>query len=84
MLRRSMMCTPYMELIFPRLATGRSDTEADPYAITSLDEAGAYLQLPTGRSLSGMCRRTATTFQSRRWFDGQIDEGTMRKLYSMS
>lgn len=46
MLRRGMMCTPYMELIFPRLATGRSDTEADPYAITSLDEAGAYLQSP--------------------------------------
>ncbi|WP_027161980.1 DUF1810 family protein [Mesorhizobium sp. WSM1293] len=120
MLRRGMMCTPYMELIFPTLATGRSDTGADPYAITSLDEAGAYLQSPIlgGRyrecvgklqRLSDLSARAVfgdedtmklhaslTLFSEASndeflletifdvWFDGQIDEGTMRKLYSVS
>ncbi|ESY65224.1 MULTISPECIES: DUF1810 family protein [Mesorhizobium] len=119
-LRRGMMCTPYMELIFPRLAAGLSDTDADPYAITSLDEAGAYLQSPilgvryrecvgTLQRLSNLSARAVfgdedtkklhaslTLFSEASndeflletifdvWFDGQIDEGTMRKLYSMS
>ncbi|MCA0008458.1 MULTISPECIES: DUF1810 family protein [unclassified Mesorhizobium] len=119
-LRRGVMCTPYMELIFPRLAAGLSDTDADPYAITSLDEAGAYLQSPilggryrecvgTLQRLSNLSARAVfgdedtkklhaslTLFSEASndefllktifdvWFDGQIDEGTMRKLYSMS
>ena len=43
-LRQGMMCTPYMEFIFPRLTVGGSD--AAPYAVTSLDEANAYLSDP--------------------------------------
>ncbi|RAZ92466.1 DUF1810 domain-containing protein [Mesorhizobium hawassense] len=45
-LRQGMMCTPYLEIIFPRLATARSDKAPDPYAIASLDEASAYLSSP--------------------------------------
>ena len=39
-LRRGVMCTPYMDFIFPRLARGSGD---EPYALASLDEARAYL-----------------------------------------
>ncbi|YBV97945.1 DUF1810 family protein [Phyllobacteriaceae bacterium JZ32] len=45
-LRRGMMCTPYMDFIFPRLAIRRNGGIAEPYAITSLDEASAFLSLP--------------------------------------
>jgi uncharacterized protein (DUF1810 family) len=45
-LRQGMMCTPYMEFIFPRLVSGQSDAAPGPYAITSLDEANAYLSDP--------------------------------------
>ena len=36
-LRQGMMCTPYMEFIFPRLTFGRGEAGSEPYAITSLD-----------------------------------------------
>ena len=39
-LRRGVMCTPYMDFIFPRLARGTRD---EPYGLASLDEARAYL-----------------------------------------
>lgn len=42
-LRRGRMCTPYMEFIFPRLLGHDHDEAAKGYAITSLDEASAYL-----------------------------------------
>ena len=41
-----MMCTPYMEFIFPRLASSASDGALEPYAIRSLDEANAYISSP--------------------------------------
>ncbi|MDX8490436.1 DUF1810 family protein [Mesorhizobium sp. VK22B] len=59
-LRRGMMCTPYMEFIFPRLATRRGDAAPEPYAITSLDEAGAYLSSPI---LGGRYRECVGTLQ---------------------
>jgi uncharacterized protein (DUF1810 family) len=45
-LRRGMMCTPYMEFIFPRLAARRSAAGPEPYAIRSLDEANAFISCP--------------------------------------
>lgn len=45
-LRRGMMCTPYMEFIFPRLASRVSDAALEPYAIRSLDEANDYISSP--------------------------------------
>lgn len=43
-LRRGAMCTPYMDFIFPRLAR---EGEADSgFALSSLDEASAYLAFP--------------------------------------
>jgi uncharacterized protein (DUF1810 family) len=57
-LRRGMMCTPYMEVIFPRLAIGQRPTMSEPYAITSLDEANAYLSLPI---LGGRYRQCIVT-----------------------
>jgi uncharacterized protein (DUF1810 family) len=45
-LRRGMMCTPYMEFMFPRLASSESEAELEPYAIRSLDEANAYISFP--------------------------------------
>ncbi|MER9246735.1 DUF1810 family protein [Mesorhizobium sp. M0145] len=59
-LRRGMMCTPYMEFIFPRLATRRSGAAPEPYAITSLDEASAYLSFPI---LGGRYRECVGTLQ---------------------
>jgi uncharacterized protein (DUF1810 family) len=44
-LRRGMMCTPYMDFIFPRLTTEGSG-DVNPYSISSLDEARAYLAFP--------------------------------------
>lgn len=43
-LRRGAMCTPYMDFIFPRLA--QDGEAAGPYALSSLDEASAYLDFP--------------------------------------
>jgi len=59
-LRRGMMCTPYMEFIFPRLASRRSDAAPEPYAIMSLDEANAYLSSPI---LGGRYRECVGTLQ---------------------
>jgi uncharacterized protein (DUF1810 family) len=46
MLWRGSMCTDQMDLIFPRLALARESAVVEPYAITSLDEASAYLSSP--------------------------------------
>jgi uncharacterized protein (DUF1810 family) len=45
-LRRGKMCPDHMDFIFPRLATGQGAPGSEPYAITSLDEASAYLSFP--------------------------------------
>lgn len=57
-LRRGMMCTPYMEFIFPRLASSASDGALEPYAIRSLDEANAYISSPL---LGGRYRECVAT-----------------------
>jgi uncharacterized protein (DUF1810 family) len=59
-LRRGMMCTPYMEVMFPRLASGRSSDTLEPYAIRSLDEANAYISSPL---LGGRYRECVGTLQ---------------------
>jgi uncharacterized protein (DUF1810 family) len=59
-LRRGMMCTPYMEFIFPRLASSASDGALEPYAIRSLDEANAYISSPL---LGGRYRECIGTLQ---------------------
>ena len=59
-LRRGMMCTPYMEFIFPRLASNVSDDALEPYAIKSLDEANAYISTPL---LGGRYRECVGTLQ---------------------
>jgi uncharacterized protein (DUF1810 family) len=74
-LRRGMMCTPYMEFIFPRLASRRTDRAPEPYAITSLDEANAYLASPL---LGGRYRECVGTLQrlydqSARAVFGEVD-----------
>lgn len=56
-LRRGMMCTPYMDFIFPCLAPGQT---AQPYEIGSLDEASAYLSSPI---LGGRYRQCVNTLQ---------------------
>ncbi|PTQ11873.1 crotonobetainyl-CoA--carnitine CoA-transferase [Sphingomonas oleivorans] len=43
-LRRGVMCTPYMDFIFPRFSS-EADGETQ-YSISSLDEATAYLDFP--------------------------------------
>src|SRR5690606_29958058 len=58
-LRRGMMCTPYMDFIFPRLPSG-SATRSQPFAIGSLDEASAYLLSPI---LGGRYRECVSTLQ---------------------
>jgi len=45
-LRRGMMCSPYMDFIFPRLGAKKREFAAEPYVIASLDEARAYLAVP--------------------------------------
>jgi len=45
-LRRGAMCYDYMSFIFPRLATPVRSLDTQPYAITSIDEARAYLDVP--------------------------------------
>lgn len=59
-LRRGMMCSPYLEIIFPRLAGRRAGTAPDLYAIASLDEARAYLSSPV---LGGRYRECIGTLQ---------------------
>jgi uncharacterized protein (DUF1810 family) len=59
-LRRGMMCTPYMDFIFPCLGRGQTAGPARPYAITSLDEASAYLASPI---LGGRYRQCVSTLQ---------------------
>jgi len=55
-LRRGAMCTPYMDFIFPRL--GREDGDDSVYALSSLDEARAYLDFPL---LGGRYRESVET-----------------------
>jgi uncharacterized protein (DUF1810 family) len=55
-LRRGAMCTPYMDFIFPRL--GREDGEDGTYALSSLDEARAYLDFAP---LGGRYRESVET-----------------------
>lgn len=119
-LRRGMMPTRYLEIIFPRLAARQSDTPPDPYAIASLDEASAYLSIPIlgGRyrecigilqRLSGLSARAVFGDDDRKklhasltlfseasseeflletmfdvWFDGLLDEETMKELNLIS
>jgi uncharacterized protein (DUF1810 family) len=45
-LRRGMMCSPYMDFIFPRLRRAGDDEPAARFAIDSVDEASAYLASP--------------------------------------
>jgi len=59
-LRRGMMCTPYMEFIFPYLAPEQSVGAPHPFAIGSLDEASAYLASPL---LGGRYRQCVGTLQ---------------------
>lgn len=59
-LRRGAMCTPYMEVIFPRLASESSSLVAQTYAITSIDEARAYL---SSQILGGRYRQCVATLQ---------------------
>ncbi|RWD32551.1 MAG: DUF1810 family protein [Mesorhizobium sp.] len=59
-LRRGMMCTPYMEFIFPRLVSNPSNAAPEPYAIRSLDEANAYISSPL---LGGRYRECVGTLQ---------------------
>jgi uncharacterized protein (DUF1810 family) len=59
-LRRGMMCTPYMEFIFPCMASEPSTGLPQPYAIRSLDEASAYLSSPL---LGGRYRECVGTLQ---------------------
>ena len=55
-----MMCTPYMEFMFPRLLTRQCTSAARHFGISSLDEAVAYLASPI---LGGRYRQCVGTFQ---------------------
>lgn len=55
-LRRGAMCTPYMDFIFPRLRSG--DGNESVYALSSLDEARAYLDFAP---LGGRYRESVET-----------------------
>ena len=59
-LRRGMMCHPHMDFIFPRFGSKGSDPASEPFAITSLDEARAYLAVPV---LGGRYRECTTALQ---------------------
>jgi uncharacterized protein (DUF1810 family) len=60
-LRRGAMCTTYMEVIFPRLVVCGGDGLApETYAISSLDEARAYL---SSRLLGGRYRECVGALQ---------------------
>lgn len=45
-LRWGRMRPDYMDFIFPRLAVRNGEPGSEPYAITSIDEASAYLAFP--------------------------------------
>ena len=45
-LRRGGMCSPHMDFIFPRLGSKSCDLSSKHFALTSLDEARAYLAVP--------------------------------------
>jgi len=45
-LRRGMMCSPYMDFIFPRLRVAEEQSPPRLFAIGSVDEASAYLASP--------------------------------------
>jgi uncharacterized protein (DUF1810 family) len=45
-LRSGMMCTPYMDFIFPRLADTYEAETTSPFGLSSLDEARALLAFP--------------------------------------
>jgi uncharacterized protein (DUF1810 family) len=45
-LRRGKMCLDNIDFIFPRLADRDREPGSEPYAMTSLDEASAYLSFP--------------------------------------
>lgn len=45
-LRRGMMCTAYMDFIFPRLADVDASVPASAYGLRELDEARAFLAFP--------------------------------------
>jgi len=119
LLRQGMMCTSYMEFIFPRLAVRSGGPTPDPYAIGSLDEANAYLSFhPLGaryRECIGILQRlyrvspravfgevdakklhaSLTLFSEANpaeflletmfeiWFDGLLDEDTMKEVVLM-
>lgn len=59
-LRRGMMCTPYMEFMFPRLLSKHCTSAANHFAIGSLDEAVAYIASPM---LGGRYRQCVGTLQ---------------------
>lgn len=80
-LRRGRMCTPYMEFIFPRLVSRDRQDTANAYAITSLDEASAYLAIPM---LGGRYRECVSALA---WLPGKtaydvFGEVDARKLHS--
>jgi uncharacterized protein (DUF1810 family) len=80
-LRQGIMCTPYMEFIFPRLAFRQSDADIDPYAIMSVDEANAYISDPV---LGGRYRECVGILQ--RLFDTSVrsvfGDADARKLHA--
>jgi uncharacterized protein (DUF1810 family) len=59
-LRRGMMCSPYMEFMFPRLLSYSDTSTARHFAIASLDEAAAYIASPV---LGGRYRQCVGTLQ---------------------
>ncbi len=80
-LRRGMMCSPYMDFIFPRLRTSGADPADEPFAVGSIDEASAYLASPV---LGGRYRECLGALQhlpglSARTVFGDIDA---RKLHA--
>lgn len=58
-LNRGKMPAQYMDLVFPRLCSGSEDA-VQAYAIASLDEARAYLSVPT---LGGRYRECISILQ---------------------
>lgn len=79
-LRRGMMCTPYMAFIFPRLAS-TDDGAPEPYAIRSLDEANAYISSPL---LGGRYRECVGTLQRLASFSARsvFGEAAARNLHA--
>ena len=80
-LRRGMMCSPYMDFIFPRLGVQDGVDRATHFAIGSVDEASAYLASPL---LGGRYRECIGALQhlpdlSARTVFGDIDA---RKLHA--